>query len=155
MATTVFYLDSSAAVKRYVNEPGTPWMQSICDHPDNALALAQIGLVEIAAGLASKHRQGLLRTDLYEGLLLDLRRDARDQYLLVDIDQAIVDQAMQLTRLRKLRGYDAVHLACALFLNGTLTGKGLPALTLLSADRELLAAASDEGLPADDPNSHF
>lgn len=153
MATVVYYLDSSAAVKRYVNETGTPRIQSICADPDNVLALAQIGLVEIAAGLASKYRQGLLRTDLYDDLLLNLLRDARDQYLLVDVDQVIVDQAFQITRRRRLRGYDAVHLACALFLNKTLTEQGLPALTLLSADQDLLAAALEEGLAASDPSS--
>jgi predicted nucleic acid-binding protein len=155
VATTTYYVDSSAIVKRYVNETGTAWVRNTCTNPDNVLTLAQIGLVEVAAGLAGKHRQGLLPTALYDGLLLDLRRDARDQYLLVDVDQAIVDQAIQLTRRRILRGYDAVHLACALFLNETLTRRGLPALTLLSADKELLTAAREEGLSTDDPNLHL
>lgn len=90
-------MDSSAIVKRYVRETGTAWIQDICANPDNVIAMAHIGLVEIASGLASKYRQGLLEEVLYDRLLLDLRRDARDQYLLVDVEQSTVDQAINLT----------------------------------------------------------
>ena len=54
-------------------------------------------------------------------------------------------RAIQLTRRRKLRGY-AVHLACALALNDPLMESGLPPLTFVSADDDLLAAAVAEGL---------
>jgi len=59
-----------------------------------------------------------------------------------------------LTRRQKLRGYDAVHLAGALFLQETLLRHGLPAPVLLSADQELLASAQAEGLMTDDPSAH-
>lgn len=94
---TTYYMDSNAIVKRYVHETGTAWIQDICANPDNVIAMAHIGLVEIASGLASKYRQGLLEEVLYDRLLLDLRRDARDQYLLVDVEQSTVDQAINLT----------------------------------------------------------
>jgi hypothetical protein len=32
--------------------------------------------------------------------------------------------------------------------------QSLPTLTLIAADRDLLAAAASEGLPTDDPNQH-
>jgi len=53
-----------------------------------------------------------------------------------------------------LRGYDAVHLACALFLQDTLLNHNLPAPVLLSADQDLSTAAQAEGLTTDDPNLH-
>ena len=46
------------------------------------------------------------------------------------------------------------RLATALTANDGLVAAGLPPLTLLAADRELLAAALAEGLPTDNPNLH-
>jgi hypothetical protein len=152
---TVYYADSSALVKRYVNEIGSAWVQAICEPAANhIIALAHIGLAEIAAALGVKYRQNVLTTDVRDGLLRDLQRDGRDQYWLVDVDQNMVTDAIGLTRRQKLRGYDAVHLACALFLEHTLLRQGLPGLTLVSADQDLLTAAQAEGLLTDNPNLH-
>lgn len=152
---SIYYADSSALVKRYVVEAGSDWMQSLCDPADHHLiALAHIGLVEIAAALGIKTRQGFLLPGVRDGLLQDMQRDAREQYWLVDVDQIIVVQAIELTRRHKLRGYDAVHLACALFMRDTLHHQGLPSPIILSADQELLIAAQAEGLDVDDPNAH-
>jgi predicted nucleic acid-binding protein len=63
-------------------------------------------------------------------------------------------RAIDLTRRRKLRGYDAVHLACALFLQETLLSHDLSSPVVLSADQELSAAAQAEGLRTDDPNAY-
>lgn len=119
---TTYYLDSSALVKRYVNETGSSWVQALCDPAaSHVLALAHIGLVEVAAALGVKARQGILPTAIRDALTRDLQEDARHQYWLIDVDHAIVTQAIALTRRQKLRGYDAVHLAAAQFLETTLT----------------------------------
>ena len=152
---TTYYADSSAIVKRYVNEIGSSWIQSLCDPASgHVIALAHVGLVEIAAALSMKTRQGFLPATTRDGLLRDLQRDGRDQYWLIDVDQEMVVRAIELTRRQKLRGYDAVHMACALFLQETLLRHNLPAPILLSADHDLLAAAQAEGFLTDDANTH-
>lgn len=152
---TIYYVDSSALVKRYVTETGSDWIQGICDPTaGHVIVLAHIGLVEIAAALAAKTRQGVLPAAVCDGLLRDLQRDGRDQYWLVDVDQDVIVHAIDLTRRRKLRGYDAVHLACALFLQETLLSHDLSSPVVLSADQELSAAAQAEGLRTDDPNAY-
>jgi hypothetical protein len=151
---TTYYADSSALVKRYVVETGSDWIQSLCDvTAGHVIALAHIGLVEIAAALGVKHRQGALDSSVRDGLLRDLQRDAREHYWLIEVDQAIVLRAINLTRRQKLRGYDAVHLACALFLQEVLASSALPDPVLLSADQELIVATRAEGLIAEDPNT--
>ncbi len=153
---TTYYVDSSALVKRYVVETGSAWVQTLCDpSAGHVLALAHIGLVEVAAALGIKHRQGALIASVRDGLLRDLQHDAHRQYWLVDVDQALIIQAIALTRRQKLRGYDAVHLAGALFLQETLLAQGLPVPVFLSADQELLAAAQEEGLVTDNPEMHL
>jgi predicted nucleic acid-binding protein len=96
---TVYYADSSALVKRYVNESGSTWIQAICQPISNhIIALAHVGLAEIAAALSVKYRQNVLTADIRDGLLRDLQRYGRDQYWLVDVDQAMVTDAIDLIR---------------------------------------------------------
>ncbi|MCX6032549.1 MAG: type II toxin-antitoxin system VapC family toxin [Chloroflexi bacterium] len=96
---TVYYADSSALVKRYVKEVGSTWVQAICDPVANhIIALAHVGLAEIAAALGVKYRQSVLTAEVRDGLLRDLQRDGRDQYWLVDVDQGMVTDAIALTR---------------------------------------------------------
>ncbi len=51
---------------------------------------------------------------MYSDARTDLTDDARDEYVSVTVDRSIVNDAIELTARHRLRGYDAVHLACAL-----------------------------------------
>ncbi len=149
------YLDSSALVKRYLVEAGTPWMQAWCDDPAQTVAVAEIGLVEIAAAFAGKLRGAHITPTQYHGARADLTADAQDEYVLVTINRAVVDEAIELTARHRLRGYDAVHLACALTLNRALLASQLPPLVFVSADDDLLKAAAAEGISTDNPELHL
>jgi len=150
-----FYLDSSALVKRYMAEVGTAWVETLCaDEDTHAIAIAHIGLVEVAAVFASKRRGRFITPAQCDNALADLIQDAQRRYQLAAVGPAVIDRAIQLTRRRKLRGYDAVHLACALTLNDPLVESGLSPLTFVSADDDLLAAAMAEGLATDNPHNH-
>jgi len=152
---TTYYADSSALVKRYVNETGSAWIQSLCEpSSEHVIALAHIGLVEIAAALAMKVRQEVLSPTIRDNLLRDVRRDAQSQYWLIDVDYSIIQHAMELTRQYKLRGYDAIHLSAALFLYETLVQAQLPAPVLICADNDLLIAAEAVGLSTINPNTY-
>jgi uncharacterized protein len=61
---------------------------------------------------------------------------------------------MRLAITHALRAYDAVQLAVALHVNARHQGAGLGGVTLISADGDLNAAATAEGLAVDDPNTH-
>ncbi len=152
----VYFLDSSAVVKRYAVEPGTAWMDSVCDPTaGNIITLSQIGLVEVAAALAAKRRAGGLGVEDYEQTLTEFITDVQQQYTPVAVDATLIDLAVALTRRQKLRGCDAIQLASALTLNTSLTSQGLLPLTFVVADADLLAAAAAEGLATDNPNSHL
>lgn len=152
---TTYYADSSALVKRYVAEQSSTRVQALCDPAaGHVITLANVGLAEVAAALAMKRRQGVLPELVYTNLLRDLQRDGRDQYWLIEPDHALVTLAIALTRRQKLRGYDAIHLACALFLRDTLAQNNLPPPIVLAADNDLLAAAQAEGLVTENPTTH-
>ena len=153
---SVFYLDTSALVKRYVRETGTAWSRALTDPgTGNTIIMAELGMVEAAAAIAANHRAprgiSLHERDVAVRLLV---QHCAAEYELVPVNRAILDRALLLTQLHRLRGYDAVHLASALAANAVLISAGSPPVTLVAADRDLRAAAAIEGLPVDNPEDH-
>ena len=152
----MFFLDSSALVKRYLAEVGSTWVAGLCyPNSGNSIVLAAITRVEVAAALASRQRAntGML-VEERERLFRLLVEHATNEYTLIPLTVPLIDTAMQLTQRHRLRGYDAVQLAAALDASRAATTAGLPSLTFVSADSDLNAAARAEGLQADDPNQH-
>jgi uncharacterized protein len=151
---TTFYLDSSALVKRYAIEVGTAWVRTLNEQGDNVIVVALFGLAEVAAAVNGKRRGGAIDEAASKAILNDLKADAAAQYSLLDVDQFVVDEAIDLTSRHRLRGYDVIHLACALRLNRALTELQLPPLILVSADSDLLRAAQGEHLIIENPSDH-
>lgn len=154
-SATVNYFDSSALVKRYFVETGSAWVQALCADATQTIVLAEIGLVEITAAMAGKLRGGYISASQFRALRGDIDADITHDYALVSINRSIVNDAMELTVRHRLRGYDAVHLACALYLQRSLTAHRLMPLVFISADKDLLQAALAEGLAVADPNQHL
>jgi len=148
------YLETSALVKRYAVKTGTAWVRALCDSPGQVIAVALFGLAEVAAAVNGKRRGGAMEQVASDAILTDLKADAASRYALLDVDQFVVDEAIELTCRHRLRGYDAIHLACALRLNRALVGLDLAPLSLVSTDDDLLKAAQTEGLFAENPNLH-
>ena len=153
-SVVVNYFDSSALVKRYFVETGSAWIQALCAEAGQMIVLAEVGLVEITAAMAGKLRGGHISASQFRALRSYIDADIKHDYALVSINRSIVNDAMDLTVRHRLRGYDAVHLACALYLQRSLTGHQLAPLIFISADKDLLHAALAEGLLVDDPNQH-
>ena len=61
---------------------------------------------------------------------------------------------MKLANTHRLRAYDAVQLAAALDDHRDWSAHRLGAFVFVSADRDLNAAATAEGLTAEDPSLH-
>jgi predicted nucleic acid-binding protein len=153
---SAFFLDSSALVKRYLTETGSGWVLAFTDPAaGHAISIAELTQVEVAAALAARHRApgGITRAERDAAVGL-LARHCAGEYTLVPASRAILDRAVDLTQRHRPRGYDAVQLATALAVEASLRVAGLPALTFVAADVDLVAAARAEGLGADDPNLH-
>jgi len=151
-ASNIFYFDSSAIVKRYVTEIGSNWVINLCNLPANTIATVQVTKVEAAAAFSSKYRSGGWSQVDYVATLQDLSYDFLHQYSLIDIDQTLIDLAVNLTQRHKLRGYDAIQLAAALTLNSILEQNQSSPVTFVAADADLLQAAQNENLLIENPN---
>ena len=137
----VYFLDSSALVKRYAQETGSAWVEILTDpQAGHHLYLACITAVEVVAAVARRQRGGALSAADAAAALADFADDLAHQYRQVDITSRLITQAIQLAAVL------TVHVA--------REAQGLSRLTLVSADHELNAAAVAEGLLVDDPNIH-
>ena len=150
---TDYYLDTSALVKRYTDEPGSDWIRQIIDLPaDNCVLLAEITLAEVAAALAAKHRApGGITQEQRDRALSRFLQDCDDRFLLIPVDRVVIDRAVGLTQAWRLRGYDAVQLATALVTGETLQSQNLDAPIFVASDTDLLTAAQAERLSVENP----
>ena len=112
-------------------------------------------LAETAAVIAAKQRSsGGITLVERDAILQRFLQHCNDEYVLVPIERKIVDRAVLLTQQHCLRGYDAVQLAVALLANKYYHSARMPGLTFVAADDDLVAAASAEGLAAENPNNY-
>lgn len=145
-----YFLDTSTVVKRYAQEIGTPWVQSITTPTaGHLLAVVRITQAETVAAITRKERGSFITPQAAVAALHDFDVDFANQYTIVEVSPGLVAHAATLARKHALRGYDAVQLAAALEVHTQIMF-----LTLLSADTDLNAAAVAEGLFVDDPNNH-
>ena len=152
---TVYFCDSSAVVKCYVQERGSAWMQTLLDPTaGHHLYLASITGVEVIAAVTRRLRRRDIAATDGAAAVAQFRQDFAQRYRLIDLTPLLVARAMSLAEIHGLRGYDAVQLATAVEINVRGLTLGLPALTLISADEELSRAARVEGLSVEDPNTH-
>jgi predicted nucleic acid-binding protein len=145
-----FFLDTSAVLRRYIQETGTAWIQALATpSARNSLFVVRITLAEGVAAITRRERGSSITAQDAATAVADFQLDFARQCRVVEVSAGLVAQAATLARQHGLRGYDAVQLAAVLEIHATD-----PSLTLLSADVELNAAAMTKGLLVDDPNSH-
>ena len=152
---TTYYLDTSALVKRYVDETGSPWLRVLLDAaPCPSVVLVHLVVVEMTSALMRRVREGVVSATVYAQAQNAFLSDCLGQYELVTAVDDVIDQANRLLEKHPLRAYDAIHLAAAMVSKQALLADDLPPLVFLSADDRLNRAAAAEGLAVDNPNSH-
>jgi uncharacterized protein len=150
----LYFLDSSAIVKRYVAEPGHAWIANLCDPAQgHDLYIAQAALVEVVATLCRKAREAAISEADRDSLINDFRNDTATTYAVRLVTTAIYTRAGDLCRIYRLRAYDAVQLAAALALRDDAQASGVAAPTFICADTDLLGFATVEGLGIENPNT--
>ncbi len=150
------FCDTSAIIKRYVSEIGSPWLRTKVD-PSRGVSvyLATISAVEVASAIARRQRGGSLPQHEATKFLAQFRSDVNDQYRMVQLGGTIIAKATDFAESLALRAYDAIQLAAAYELNRWRIAMGKTPITFLSSDIELNAAAAAVGLNVDDPNTHL
>lgn len=108
------YLDTSALIKLYVAETGSPdvrrWVAAA-----RRVATCRVAYPEARAALARRHREGGLSDAAHRAVVRDLERDFGN-LVVVELDASLAHAAGDLAERRALRGFDALHLAAAVEL---------------------------------------
>jgi predicted nucleic acid-binding protein len=150
----VYYMDTSALVKRYARETGTDWVMSLADSAAQDLYTVRVTGPEMIAALFRKARMKEVPLEEARRAAYNFRQDWMFQYLILEVSAGVASQAMELAEKHGLRGYDAVHLAAALSLQQIRNTMELDPITFVSADDHQRKAAAAEGLLVDDANAH-
>jgi predicted nucleic acid-binding protein len=134
------YLDTSALVKLYVDEEGSPLVRSAVERA-GVVSTSAITYVEARAAFVRRRRERGLSAGDYRRTVRGLDADW-DRYLVVEITDSLVREGARLAEAHRLRAYDAVHLASATVLRGGLAGP----IVFACWDLRLERAAKREGL---------
>lgn len=152
---TLYYLDASAIVKRYLREAGSHWVSGLVQQAkESSLFSSELVTVEVVCALSRAQRAGRIgirKRNQATRLFLTEAERFLDR---IPASTEILLNASELALRHPLRAYDAVHLATALAVTSRLLRHGLPAPIFISADENLVAAARAEGLIAEDPKEH-
>ena len=145
----VYYFDTSALVKLYIEEPGTKRMLELTANPEeHTFALLELARVEFRAAVRRQQREGDLPDETADALLSDLDEHVQSLYLVQPLTASVVEEAVALLDRHPLRAYDAMQLAGAVVLQQS-SPSGPTCFTC--ADELLLKAAEKEGLTGLNP----
>jgi predicted nucleic acid-binding protein len=126
------YVDPSALLKRYVEEPDSGTAEQLLAS-DPVLVTSWVTVVEVRRNLARLLTGSALR-EARQFFAADL-----DTFALISVDQAVCDSAAQIAERLRVRSLDAIHLASAQRLV-------IPGLPFVTFDLRQAQAARSLGL---------
>ncbi len=141
----MIYADSSVIVKRYYEEPGTEQVRERWGRTDRVFT-SKVSYAEVHAALARKRRERGISpvgfravTQAFEG--------EWPSYDHVLVDASTLTEVRRLVQRHPLRGFDAIHLAAAIWLKKEIGSR----VEFWVSDERLEAAARKERLAVINP----
>ena len=129
------FFDTSAFVKRYINESGTEKVLEWCDKATE-IGLSGIVLPEIISAFCRLRREERITGVQYQQLKSSLMADIEDAAL-CDLAPAVLAQSILSLENNVLRGMDAIHVGSAVVLKADV---------FVSSDKRQCEAAVCAGL---------
>lgn len=142
---TTFFFDTSALLKRYIDESGSTRVRALIQTSPGPMVISAITRVEMACALARREREGSLSSPTRDRLWQAFRFDSVHHFRFIRVGVETLATAEQLAFRHSLRAYDAVQLACAQFAARRLDKTGKQGVIFLSADTRLVEFAKAEG----------
>jgi predicted nucleic acid-binding protein len=116
------FLDSSALVKRYIEEAGSVRVTEICETADE-LAVCIICITETLSACNRLLREKKINGDQYAWIKNEVLLDIND-LIVIDLTNEVISRSIKCLEKGALRSLDALHVAaaveynCELFLSG-------------------------------------
>lgn len=146
----VYYLDTSAILKRYRTEKGTEVVEALYGLPDVFLVTSHFACLEVEAVSAKLLKGKSLTEEAYDALLNAFAADLGDPLYAVPLTSRIVNEAIEAARQYAVRAPDAIHIASGLAVQSVSGGDDF---FFVSSDKEQLSAASSAGMQTLDPEA--
>ena len=146
-----YFFDTSALVKQYHAETGTPEVQRILAEPAAELLISRLATVEILSGFATKVRTGVFLAPEFRRLrglfLADVKRRLLRPIRVLNAHYQLASGLIATHGMtRQLRALDALQLAVALRVH-----QATPIDHFVCADQRLCDVATLEGLSVINP----
>ena len=142
----LYYIDTSALVKRYHVEHGIARIDQLFADPTSGFVTANITLSEITSALDRKHQEGALTFEELSATLSVISQDFLAEFWLIELDRTHVQVSQSLIVRHHLRTLDSFHLAVLLSMR-----EADP--ILVSADQRLVEAARNEQMAVLNPTA--
>lgn len=141
------YLDTSALIKKYFQEPGTEVVREILTGI-GPCSISKIGYAEVCATFGRKSRENPKEKSKHLKTFQSFQEDWK-RLTIIEVGDDLLPFVRNLTERYPLRGADAIHLASALWLQRALRDE----VTFVAADTNLLDAAHSERLKVINPET--
>lgn len=138
----IYYLDTSALVKRYVEEPGSDILDNVfseCYRGTCKISLSYWNIAEAAIVFDKYERKaGLDAKKLLQNLLREMRTLAKlHRVILVDVSPRVLRKSIEIALKHHIYIADALQIASAYRAN---------TISFMTGDRELAGIAEKENL---------
>ncbi len=151
----LYYLDTSALLKRYKSEPGCDNIYDLfayCRSFPKKLLTSLFTIVEIASVCDRFTKQRILSKAFQKELLQTFAADAEESIHFVSMDDGILLSAADFVRKYSLRPGDALHLASLERARESVSGYDLE-VVFVASDNPLCEAAAKEGFTVANPET--
>lgn len=134
------YFDTSALVKRYVDESGRREVLRLLRQYE--VVTSAVVTVELRSAFNRRVADGTLNEERVSEILKRVAAD-RDFWAVLDVSGSVLAAAETLVAAQPLRALDAIHVASARLFGARISE---PNLVFVTADVRQTAAASDAGM---------
>jgi hypothetical protein len=134
------YFDTSALIKRYVDEPGRPEVLRLLRK--NQCVVSAVLPVEVRSALRRRVGEKTLDAKRVPGILKRLAAD-RAYWTIIEVSREVLATAESLSGAHPLRALDAIHVASAKLFADRLAS---PTFTFVSADSRQTEVAEALGI---------
>lgn len=140
------FFDTSALVKRYYEESGTETVDRIIESEENRVAISSLSVIETVSAFRRKMNTGELAREDVDVLLGSFFEEALDQFVLIPMEESILQFSFDLVLEDDLRTLDSLQLAAGLAVDAEVEK-----MVFVCADSDLVATAEDRGLETVNP----
>ena len=143
----MIYFDSSALVKRYVQEVGSDTVNSLLDGTAVA-ATSRLAYPEILSALTRRHNAADIETSSFERVKNQFKIDW-EYFTVVEMRAEVLQYIDRIIDRYALRGADSIHLSTAVWLKQKVKQE----VVFVASDLELLNGAKLEKLKVLNPQA--